>query len=133
MLHAWTVWLKLKLPNILLGIVTCWIYQGEERRPTARNHLNLLQLHFGIAFRIVSGGKQLLPVQKLDSILEWLDRNVTVPHAFSSAFSFLLYMIFALFYYFVFWYFWFILMLFHHCLFLTYFTFLLLLSCCWWL
>jgi hypothetical protein len=45
-------------------------------------------------------------------------RNVTVLHAFSSAFSLLLYMIFALFHYFVFWYFfsisfWFVLMFFH--------------------
>jgi hypothetical protein len=50
---------------------------------------------FWIAFWIITGGKTASPSSEA-----WFNpgkaRNVTVPHAFCSAFSFLLYMIFAL-------------------------------------
>jgi predicted histidine transporter YuiF (NhaC family) len=53
---------------------------------------------FWIAFRIiiVAGGKTASPSSEA-CFNPGMARNVTVPHAFSSAFSFLLYMIFALF------------------------------------
>jgi hypothetical protein len=61
----------------------------------ARNHLNLLKLHFGIAFRIISGGRTASPSSEA-----WFNsgmtRNVIVPHAFISAFSLLLYMIYLI-------------------------------------
>jgi hypothetical protein len=82
---------------------------------------------FWIAFRIIAGGKTSSPSSEY-----WFNpgmaRNVTVQHAFSSAFSFLLHMIFALFllFYVLIFFgitFWFILMFFHHWLFLAYFCF----------
>jgi hypothetical protein len=72
---------------------------------------------FWIALQIIAGGKTALPVQKLDSILGWLEMSLfRMPLVLLSASCYIWSSLY--FYYFVFWYFfsisfWFILMFFH--------------------